>query len=656
MHLRYILFFAATLIAVQFSNAFGVFAEDQETIPSLIPADAVISAQSDDLKQAEYKATPPLPLVKPAFKGVLIAWNHERVSSIDPQMIDHYPKAKPMRYGQAPLSDSDASLYEEIFSLQKAGQFNKANVLINQLGDFRLRGHILYQRYMHANYRTSFEELRAWLDLYADHPGADKIQKLAKQRTPKGFNGQISAAQISNGVGLKRDPSVEKGKTYRSSNKRSKSQSAQVRKLQRTIMRDLARTSPTRALNKLNNDPASKLMDDAETDIMLSHIAMSFLHAGKPEKAKEIAVNASVRSPHYAPLAGWVAGLIAWTEQDYASAAKFFEAAAQSEYTSGWTVSAAAFWAARANMRTGNVRSVSQWLEKAAAHPRTFYGLIATRSLGRDFDFNWTLPKAKANVEELIHKHPSGVRAKLLIQAKQFDRAKFEMMRIHPGKDKDMGEALLTYAATSGLPALALRLGSALKDEDGRLYDSVLYPDSPWRPSYDYKVDPSLINAIIRQESRFNPLAESSSGATGLMQLMPATAKHVQKRIKTKHADLSDPKSNIEIGQSYLEELLGNKHVNGDLFSLAVAYNAGPGNLRRWKKMLSDQDDSLLFVESIPVAETRAYVERVMSSYWIYRMKNGLPTPSLDAAAEGRAAIYAAHPEEYSIQLAENAG
>lgn len=651
MHIRFTFFVLAVLIAANPLVSFSVLAEDVEAIPSLIPVD---ERNDQDTKAVSDIKVVPLPPLKPDFQGVLIAWNNERIVDVNSENVEHYPKSKPMTSGDLPLSEADAKLYQDIFNAQQAGKFTQANKLINQLSDFRLRGHVMYQRYMHAHYRTSFEELRSWLDLYSDYPGADKIQKLANRRMPGDFQGEIRAAQISNGVGLKRDPSVEKGKTYRSLNKRSKSQSQQIRGLQRAVMKYLARTSPTRALNKLNNDPAAQYMDDAEKDIMLSHIAMSYLHAGKVEKAKEIATQASIRSPYYAPLAGWVAGLISWRDQDYIGAAKFFEAAALSEYTSGWTVSASAFWAARSNMRTGNVRSVSKWLERAAEHPRTFYGLIATRSLGRDFDFNWVLPKAKANVDELIHRHPSGVRANLLIQAKQFDRAKFEMMRIHPGKDQDMGEALLTYAATSGLPALALRLGSALKDEDGRLYDSVLYPDSPWHPSYDYKVDPSLINAIIRQESRFNPLAESPSGATGLMQLMPATAKHVQKRMKTKHVDLSDPESNITIGQAYLEELLNNKHVDGDLFSMAIAYNAGPGNLRRWKNSLPGKKDSLLFVESIPVAETRAYVERVMSSYWIYRMKNGLPTPSLDAAAEGRIAKYAAIPEEYSIRLAEH--
>jgi hypothetical protein len=76
---------------------------------------------------------------------------------------------------------------------------------------------------------------------------------------------------------------------------------------------------------------------------------------------------------------------------------------------------------------------------------------------------------------------------------------------------------------------------------------------------------------------------------------------------------------------------------------MAVAYNAGPGNLAKWQEDLSaNVKDPLLFIETIPAPETRNYVERVLANYWIYSLRMGQPTPSLDAVTAGRPARYLA--------------
>ncbi|MBW7910252.1 MAG: lytic transglycosylase domain-containing protein, partial [Alphaproteobacteria bacterium] len=137
-------------------------------------------------------------------------------------------------------------------------------------------------------------------------------------------------------------------------------------------------------------------------------------------------------------------------------------------------------------------------------------------------------------------------------------------------------------------------------------------------------------------------VTNKSSGAQGLMQLMPATARHVARKYGEKLEDgrLRDPQMNIDLGQKYLAELLGNDVVDNNLFKLAVAYNAGPGKLSRWQQSVRYEDDPLLFIESIPVAETRIFVERVLANYWIYRIKFRQRTTSLDDVAEGNWPIY----------------
>ena len=81
--------------------------------------------------------------------------------------------------------------------------------------------------------------------------------------------------------------------------------------------------------------------------------------------------------------------------------------------------------------------------------------------------------------------------------------------------------------------------------------------------------------------------------------------------------------------------LLGDARIKGDLFRMLTAWNAGPGNLNKWSRKVQHNNDPLLFIESIPSPETRIFVERVLTNYWIYRMRLRQPTPSLDATASG---------------------
>src|SRR5690606_2956895 len=137
---------------------------------------------------------------------------------------------------------------------------------------------------------------------------------------------------------------------------------------------------------------------------------------------------------------------------------------------------------------------------------------------------------------------------------------------------------------------------------------------------------------------------ESATGATGLMQVMPATAAYIadDKIYETTRGRilLKRPTINLSIGQDYLQHLLDLSAVNNDLLFLCLAYNAGPGKLGQWRKERAAIDDPLLFIETIPFAETRAFVERVMANYWIYQMRLNEAQPSLDALAAGDWAKY----------------
>ncbi len=121
-------------------------------------------------------------------------------------------------------------------------------------------------------------------------------------------------------------------------------------------------------------------------------------------------------------------------------------------------------------------------------------------------------------------------------------------------------------------------------------------------------MDRALLFALMRQESRFDPTARSGAGARGLMQLMPATATYVADKLTTdmgRKPDLYEPETNVTLGQHYVRYLLDQKGIENDLILTIAAYNAGPGNLESWRKKLSRIKDPVLFIESMPVRETR---------------------------------------------------
>ena len=135
-----------------------------------------------------------------------------------------------------------------------------------------------------------------------------------------------------------------------------------------------------------------------------------------------------------------------------------------------------------------------------------------------------------------------------------------------------------------------------------------------------FKVDsfsPTLVLSLIRQESAFNMNAVSVANATGLMQLLPSTAKEVAKRIKLKKYSLYDPKDNIILGVNYLKRL--QKRFSNNIIYALSSYNAGPTTTRRWIKQrgnLKPQD----FIETIPYKETSLYVKLIARNYVFYQL------------------------------------
>ncbi len=150
-------------------------------------------------------------------------------------------------------------------------------------------------------------------------------------------------------------------------------------------------------------------------------------------------------------------------------------------------------------------------------------------------------------------------------------------------------------------------------------YWQTLYPITYWpdiqKWSAQHALNPVMVLALIRQESRFEPAIESVAGAKGLMQLMPETAAEVATKLKFKPYNLENTSDNIRLGTWYLDST-HDTYQDNSLLAIA-SYNAGPGNVAQWIKTL-DTRDADVFVESIPFDETQTYVKSVLENYWNY--------------------------------------
>ncbi len=189
---------------------------------------------------------------------------------------------------------------------------------------------------------------------------------------------------------------------------------------------------------------------------------------------------------------------------------------------------------------------------------------------------------------------------------------------------------------------LALQLNSSaaaqVQTRRNKGFDPDDFPTPDLQPDGGFTVDKALVYAVARQESRFNAYAVSGAGAMGMMQITPATAVTVtgDDRMMSDPLALFDAPTNLRIGEDYLAYLI-NKTGDGDMVKALAAYNSGPGALNRTEQQVG-ASDPLMLMESMPAGETRAYVEKVMASYWIYRRMFGQTSRSIDALASGERA------------------
>ncbi|MEO1190553.1 MAG: lytic transglycosylase domain-containing protein [Pseudomonadota bacterium] len=541
----------------------------------------------------------------------------------------------------AVLSQGDVALYQRIFALQEAGRMAAADGEIEDLRDRRLMGHVLAARYLHPTaYRTSFGELTAWLERFGDHPQAARLHRLALKRQPEGAVTPREPLVSRVAVG---GAALAERSTYRSDTARTPAESRQIRSFERKVRGLIRKDELDDAETALKEDPDREALEPAELDQLRGSIARARYSDRDYKDAYKLASTAAKRSGTLVPATHWVAGLSAWRLKKWDAAAEHFSGVAESPQSSSWLAAGGAYWASRAHLRRRDPGSMSQWLNVAAGYPRSFYGLIAREALGLQLDFDFEgLELTRAEVQRLVA-DPSGGRALALLQVGQSEAARAELLQLSDWQRSALGEVLVALSNKAGMPGFAMTLARQLSDlqgesKSGRPLLAALYPIPAWEPDGGFAVDRALVFAVMRQESAFDPEAVSHAGARGLMQLMPRTASYIGEdpRLRgSRQAALFDPGLNLRLGQDYLTYLMGHRGIGDNLFRVIAAYNAGPGSVLRWAELAGPEDDALLFIESLPYGETRAYIEKVLANYWIYRKRLGQEPLSLSAVAEG---------------------
>jgi soluble lytic murein transglycosylase-like protein len=337
----------------------------------------------------------------------------------------------------------------------------------------------------------------------------------------------------------------------------------------------------------------------------------------------------------WAAQGAWVSALASWRLGDYNSASVAFRQAAQladqRELRAGGY-----YWAARAEQAAGRPASVEPLLRAAAMTPEapeSFYGLLARETLG----VSTALPDDPLTRYDPPVGQLANVQRATELAAIGEPALAEEMLR-HQAKIGNPAEHHALIQVAKRLDLAAAQLWLANRGQSGARSDpGDRYPNPKWTPVSGWRIDPALAFGHIVQESAFRRTAVSPADAVGLMQVRPGTAQDLARArgLPYSRASLTDPRFNLEFGQSFIEAMRGSSSTAGQLPRIIASYNAGPVPVSRWAT-INDKGDPLLWIESIPYWETRYYVPSVMRNMWVYQGLNDEGTPTLKAMAEHR--------------------
>ncbi len=287
-----------------------------------------------------------------------------------------------------------------------------------------------------------------------------------------------------------------------------------------------------------------------------------------------------------------------------------------------------AYWNARAMRELGQVEAANAEFARIAGGPQ-FYSQLAAEELGRRVQIPPTAaPPTKEEMAQAAA-NPGLQRALALYR--------FEM-RTEGAREwnwaiRAMDDRMLLAAAALAYRNEIWDRSISTADRTVALHDYALRYPAPYRDvlaeqARSRELEEHWVLGLIRQESRFRANARSAAGASGLMQLMPSTARSIAKKLRLRGytwARVTDVEVNAALGTAYLKQVLDD--LDGSTVLAATAYNAGPGRARRWRD--ARPLEGAVYAETIPFNETRDYVKKVMANTVFYSAVLGGPMRTL---------------------------
>lgn len=553
-----------------------------------------------------------------------------------------------------PLNPSDERRIRYIFDLQRKGDFKTAQSETIQISDNLLLGDILAERYLNPQFSPTTGQLKLWLKnftSYADLPAI--LKRLNSLTTTK-----ISVIIHQNNLTTSNIPTLNQFNSESKTFKRNPL-------LDRTIHErsNQGIKGAKSALRLIQKTPGMTILYAAQ---LQAEIAQQLFAINQSDFAFTIAKKAFTMSNHHIGLAGYIAGLIAWKNNHPDQAFDFFKQASQSDIITTNIRAGTFFWAARSKLRKHDSQEYEIWLRRSATFIHTFYGMLASHILKEnnfkslDAKFNHsrfvnfiapthflTLTSVDINAIEATSE---GKRFFALLQVNEKERAETVLRQIWIKNKNNLAltHSIQLVAITIGYHDLAQQLKDAITQNESHFQQNKKLPLPKLHPKNGYKINPALVYALIRLESNFNNKAISNTGAQGLMQIMPVTAKYIAQQQDNLYIhnpnSLQNTSLNLEIGQLYLiylAELYNKKTFSmlpkgGSLIHMLASYNAGPTITSKWLNMPENTQDPLLFMESIPIKETKDYLHKAFTYLWIYSDKLDIPSPSLEALSHNQ--------------------
>ena len=533
------------------------------------------------------------------------------------------------------LSDSDLKIYKNVLTYQKTYEWAKADNELSKVENSILKGHFQYEKLMHPNkYKASYKELSDWFTKYQDYPPVlrKRIYYLLIKRLPDKTKKNLYEKPLFNNYlrGYGEDNYIR--------DRGLKSKNIKNKKILHKVSNLINKGNHNELINLINQNTNN------DENYVINHVNKEIkkiffkgdIYASM--KLFDLYINALNTSN---PNIFFRAGINAYRIGNLSKAKNYFKECNKIvQNYNKWIYAGCSYWE---SLLEKSEKKKIKLLKKASSLPRTLYGQLAIEKLNISDPFTWKNDTKKTDVNfSDLNENNIFKRAVALTEIGLYNHADLEIRNLYSTIKKDEINNLFYASEKLDLPAVLMRLGSKYHKKDVILFMRGLYPTPDWKINVGYKVDKALLFALIRRESAFNFKAKSSKGARGLMQIMPITASKINNDYRLRYSKaytLYSLQLNLEIGQKLINRLMKSSNAKNSILDALISYNAGITRLNKWKKNINSEDP-IVFIESIPIKETRWFVKYILTDLWIYRDKLQQAKPSRALLARGKWPTY----------------